>query len=170
MTGTQFMELVLAELESIKKELAYIKATHVPASGVSTSDNRSQNGITKDTRSTGDSSGTPPDSSDMNKRIRIGGLGGIHKGGKGGPHECPPDHRPTTAHLEYGQKFGVDVEQEHEMFMLYNEAHGRKMKNWNSAFSTWLRNARKYEKQDRERRAPSSSRITMVDGMMFYDQ
>lgn len=153
MTGTQFMELVLAELESIKKELAYIKATHVPASGVSTGDTRS-NG----------------DSSDTNKRIRIGGLGGIHKGGKGGLHECPPDHRPTTAHLEYGQKFGVDVEQEHEMFMLYNEAHGRKMKNWNSAFSTWLRNARKYEKQDRERRAPSSSRITMVDGMMFYDQ
>lgn len=60
----------------------------------------------------------------------------------------PDDWEPTKNHHRIAAKLGVDIDVEEVAFRAHAERNGRVQKSWNGAFSTWLANARRYQKQD----------------------
>lgn len=54
----------------------------------------------------------------------------------------PKDWAPTAEHIRRAREKGVDVIDEAENFRLHAETHDRRAKNWNAAFTTWLKKSR----------------------------
>lgn len=54
----------------------------------------------------------------------------------------PKDWAPTADHIERSRELRVDVIDEAENFRLHAEAHDRRAKNWNAAFTTWLKKSK----------------------------
>jgi hypothetical protein len=57
-------------------------------------------------------------------------------------HTQPADWQPNDAHRTLATSRGIDVDLEAEKFSAYNEAHDRRMANWDAAFRQWLLHAR----------------------------
>jgi hypothetical protein len=53
---------------------------------------------------------------------------------------------PTQEHQDYAGMNNLSVSDELYNFRLYHEGKGTLSANWNSSFSTWLRNAVKYKR------------------------
>lgn len=49
---------------------------------------------------------------------------------------------PNETHVERARSRGIDVEHQATQFRLHAQATGRRMANWNAAFSMWLNNAK----------------------------
>jgi hypothetical protein len=60
--------------------------------------------------------------------------------------KLPITFGPTQEHLDYAGINQLSVTTELGAFRLYHEAKGTLSANWNSSFSTWLRNAVKFRK------------------------
>lgn len=54
----------------------------------------------------------------------------------------PKDWAPTAEHIKRARERGVDVIDEAENFRLHAETHDRRAKNWNAAFTTWLKKSK----------------------------
>lgn len=67
-------------------------------------------------------------------------------GGSGGRRlpevALPASWAPNEAHAQRAREKGVDLDHEAEMFKLHAQAHDRRAKNWNAAFTMWLSKAR----------------------------
>lgn len=55
--------------------------------------------------------------------------------------QLPKSWQPTEEHATRAATLGVDLADEVENFRLHAETHARTAKNWNSAFTTWLKKA-----------------------------
>lgn len=54
----------------------------------------------------------------------------------------PKSWAPTAEHIERAQAAGVDVMDEAENFRLHADTYERTAKNWNAAFTTWLKRSK----------------------------
>lgn len=62
--------------------------------------------------------------------------------------QIPSDWAPNASHIKRASESNVDVLDQAERFKLHAETHGRKAKNWNSAFTTWLMNSKPAPSKD----------------------
>lgn len=61
--------------------------------------------------------------------------------------QIPKDWAPNESHSVFAKENQLDLVAESGSFVNHAEATGRKMKNWDAAFSLWLRNAVKWKPQ-----------------------
>lgn len=68
------------------------------------------------------------------------------KGGKKKERGCqlPEAWTPSEKHHALATKLGVDIDLETEQFTDHHTARGSVFKDWDAAFRTWLRNAKRY--------------------------
>lgn len=59
----------------------------------------------------------------------------------------PPDFTFSESHQKLANELGLDIQTELAKFKDRNLAHGGLYKNWNAAFSNWLRNAHAFQRQ-----------------------
>jgi hypothetical protein len=75
---------------------------------------------------------------------------------------------PTNAHFDYAGINQLSIGNELEAFRLYHEAKGTLSGNWNASFSTWLRNAVKFNKHCfADKKQDDADRVL---GRGIYDQ
>jgi hypothetical protein len=60
--------------------------------------------------------------------------------------KLPQWYNCTQEHIDYAGLNNLSMYDEMDAFRLYHEAKGTLSANWNSSFSTWLRNAVKFKK------------------------
>lgn len=78
--------------------------------------------------------------------------------------KLPSDWQPNASHVARADDLGLKLEWEAEKFRLHAESTGRRMANWNAAFTTWLMRSREFVtngKPDRDLRrgAPDLPRL-----------
>lgn len=78
----------------------------------------------------------------------------------------PSDWTPTKAHLSFGAKYKLDVELEAQGFRSHHDAKGNQFVDWNAAFSTWLSNQAKW---NRERAKPRNGSVVQQGGYELRD-
>lgn len=61
----------------------------------------------------------------------------------------PEDFIPTQQHLELAAKSNVNLEIEFQQFIDYHKARTSKFADWHAALRTWIRNASKFQKNNR---------------------
>lgn len=61
------------------------------------------------------------------------------------PHALPSSWSPSDNHQSLASSLGVDLSVEAAQFADFHQAKGSKFKDWDAAFRTWLRNAKKYQ-------------------------
>lgn len=59
--------------------------------------------------------------------------------------QLPANWGPTAAHVEMARSIGVVASDQAEQFRDYHTAKGSTMKDWDAAFRTWLRNAKRFQ-------------------------
>lgn len=67
--------------------------------------------------------------------------------------QLPTDWQPTDEHHKRANREGVNLEREVEKFRAHAEATGRTLKNWNAGFTTWLLNAKQFDRGRRDERS-----------------
>jgi hypothetical protein len=72
----------------------------------------------------------------------------------------PDGWKPTEAHRDRCRDQGFDCDHEAQRFEAYHRARGSMFCCWNSAFTTWLLNAKRYRDEDDARRASTVSNDT----------
>lgn len=82
-----------------------------------------------------------------------------------GPRETqlPQSWTPTPDHIERARSTGLSLDREAAKFRAHAEEHGRKAKNWNSAFTRWLINAAEFQERDQGRPVYRSQAQIMAD-------
>lgn len=104
---------------------------------------------------TGEEIGTPTPNgveeplSDADASDRLGSL-------------IPTDWRPNQSHIDKAASLHLDVKYEYQRFRASAEQKQRRLKNWNTGFTNWLRKAAEFNTQ-RQGRAPVSNAITPDD-------
>jgi hypothetical protein len=73
----------------------------------------------------------------------------------------PDDWKPTDAHRSLAVEVGVDLEVEEAQFRDHAKANDRRQRDWDAAFRTWLRNAKKFTKA---RASPRDNVSTFEEG------
>ena len=58
--------------------------------------------------------------------------------------QMPASFQPTDAHHELALKLGVNLAEELPQFIDHHQSRGNRMKDWDAALRTWLRNAKKF--------------------------
>ncbi len=62
--------------------------------------------------------------------------------------QLPPDFKPSQALLDFAWKIGLEaVVKETEAFEDYHRSKGSTFKDWDAAWRTWMRNAKKFERK-----------------------
>jgi hypothetical protein len=75
---------------------------------------------------------------------------------------------PTDEHFDYAGFNQLSVTKELELFRLHHESKGTLSANWNSSFSTWLRNAVKFKRSSfSEQKKDDADRLL---GRGIYEQ
>ncbi len=74
----------------------------------------------------------------------------------------PESWRPNQSHIDKAKSLHLDVKAEYQKFRDFSERKQRRLKNWNTGFTNWLRKAAEFNTQ-RQGRAPASSRPTPTD-------
>lgn len=69
-----------------------------------------------------------------------------------GASALPNDWSPRSEEREKAIGLGVDCDFEAEQFRDHHAAKGSRLSDWNAAFRTWLRNARKFADRDSSKR------------------
>lgn len=69
----------------------------------------------------------------------------------------PSDWKPNEGHHSQAGKNGLNVELEAEQFRDYHTAKGSVMLDWEAAFRTWLRNAKKFADRDAKAGRPKAN-------------
>lgn len=72
----------------------------------------------------------------------------------------PKTWAPTAEHIARAKRDGLDVIIQAEKFRAHAAEKGRTAKNWNSAFTRWLINAKEYADRDAQRASPQQRRAT----------
>lgn len=65
----------------------------------------------------------------------------------------PSDWRPNQTHIDKARSLHLDVKTEYQKFRASAETKQRRLKNWNTGFTNWLRKAAEFNTQ-RQGRAP----------------
>jgi hypothetical protein len=69
----------------------------------------------------------------------------------------PAGWKPTEAHRARCTRDGFDCDHEADRFEAYHRSRGSRFCCWNSAFTTWLLNAKRYRDEDAARKAATGS-------------
>lgn len=59
--------------------------------------------------------------------------------------QLPKTWEPNDTHREFATKNLISIDDEVDQFRDHHTARGSTMKNWDAAFSTWLRNEKKFK-------------------------
>lgn len=78
--------------------------------------------------------------------------------------QLPAEFVANETHRDLAQKLGVAIEEELSAFLDYHAAHGSIFSDWNRAFCTWLRNAKKFAggKNGRRYESPGDRRAAYL--------
>lgn len=68
----------------------------------------------------------------------------------------PTDWRPNEGHHSQAKRDGLNAESEAEQFRDHHTAKGSVMLDWDAAFRTWLRNAKKFAERDAKAGRPKA--------------
>lgn len=74
----------------------------------------------------------------------------------------PDSWRPNQSHIDKAKSLHLDVKAEYQRFRSSAESKQRRLKNWNTGFTNWLRKAAEFNTQ-RQGRPVSSSRPSPTD-------
>lgn len=74
----------------------------------------------------------------------------------------PESWRPNQSHIDKAASLHLDVKNEYQRFRDFSERKQRRLKNWNTGFTNWLRKAAEFNQQ-RQGRAPVSGKQTPTD-------
>ncbi|GAA1148074.1 hypothetical protein GCM10009651_36000 [Microbacterium natoriense] len=67
----------------------------------------------------------------------------------------PESWRPNQSHIDKAKSLHLDVKAEYQRFRSNAEQRQRRLKNWNTGFTNWLRKAAEFNQQRQGRPAPS---------------
>jgi len=77
-------------------------------------------------------------------------------------HLIPADWRPNQTHIDKAASLHLDVKREYQRFRQSAETKHRRLKNWNTGFTNWLRKAAEFNQQ-RQGVAPVTSKPSPTD-------
>lgn len=104
-----------------------------------------------------DANVTPPSDANVTQLDQSNIITKINKKERGAPARThaniadvlPDDFKPNETHEQFAKENAIDLEKEHSAFRDYYMAHGKRMANWNAAFSSWLRKCLSFNKSQR---------------------
>lgn len=67
----------------------------------------------------------------------------------------PDSWRPNQSHIDKAKSLHLDVKAEYQRFRDFSERKQRRLKNWNTGFTNWLRKAAEFNQQRQGRPAPT---------------
>ena len=71
----------------------------------------------------------------------------------------PDDFRPSQSHVDKAASLHLDVQREFERFRAHAVRNRRRQKNWNAAFTNWLRKGAEYAQQRSTVSTPARARV-----------
>ncbi|WP_447948238.1 hypothetical protein [Microbacterium maritypicum] len=74
----------------------------------------------------------------------------------------PDSWRPNQSHIDKAKSLHLDVKAEYQRFRDFSERKQRRLKNWNTGFTNWLRKAAEFNQQ-RQGRPSSTGRPSPTD-------